>query len=174
ALRLPGQAPLTPYTIQELERVSPGLENEYLRARRTDGALATKTLPAGKGASASEGWKLDLPAEFKTVVVAEVVGMISTFYSPRNVGHASAKLNPDGQVVLSYRKEAVSVQRGEPNADLFRVPGSFAEVPPSVASIALLEKREGRRFGESADDAKLVPGLERMDKHYSKGLADRP
>jgi hypothetical protein len=92
-LRLPGPAPVTAYTIRELERVSPGLENEYLRARRTDGGLVTKTLATGKSASGHEAWKLDLPADFKMVVVAEVVGMISTFYSPRNFGYAFAKPN---------------------------------------------------------------------------------
>ena len=35
-------------------------------------------------------------------------------------------------------------------------------------------KKQGRWCGESADDAKLAPGLERMDKQYSKDLAYGP
>lgn len=97
-LRLPGQAPLTPSTIREMERVSPGLENEYLRALRTDGALVTKTHPTGKHASGYEAWKLVIPAEYKIVVGSEAVEMISSFYLPRNVGDTFAKSNSEGRL----------------------------------------------------------------------------
>jgi len=98
----PANRRLIPYTIRELEKVSPGLENEYLRALRSDGTRVTKTLPTGKSASGNEAWKLDVPAEYKTVIVADAVGMVSTFYSPRNVpsnaGYTSAKPNCEGRL----------------------------------------------------------------------------
>ena len=98
-LRPPGQAHVTPYSIRKLERVSPGLDNEYLRARRADGALVPRTHPTEKSAARNKAWKLVIPAEFKTNIIAEAVEMISTCYSPRNVGNAFAQLNCEDHII---------------------------------------------------------------------------
>ena len=65
-----------------------------------------------------------------------------------------------------FDREAISIDLAEPDPQLFHVPASYRDMPPSQANRELIEFKTKEPFGSEAKHARLLRGMQLMDDKY--------